>query len=168
MTYSVLNEFLADWKDELESTVRVFSAITDESLGQPVADDHRTLGRIAWHVATAIPEMMNRLGLELTALDEHAPVPSSAQEIKNGFEAAANELTEKVASTWTDETLAVEDDMYGSPWKRGFTTKCLVLHQSHHRGQITVLMRQAGLRVPAVYGPAKEDWSKMGIEPPAI
>ena len=35
-------------------------------------------------------------------------------------------------------------------------------HWSHHRGQMTVLMRQAGLRVPGVYGPAKEDWAAMG------
>ena len=34
----------------------------------------------------------------------------------------------------------------------------LINHQNHHRGQMTVLMRQAGLTVPGVYGPAKEEW----------
>ena len=32
----------------------------------------------------------------------------------------------------------------------------LINHQNHHRGQMTVLMRQAGLTVPGVYGPAKK------------
>jgi len=31
-----------------------------------------------------------------------------------------------------------------------------------------VLMRQAGLRVPGVYGPAKEEWESYGMEPPLI
>jgi hypothetical protein len=29
-------------------------------------------------------------------------------------------------------------------------------------------MRQAGLRVPGVYGPAKEEWEDLGMEPPLI
>ena len=38
----------------------------------------------------------------------------------------------------------------------------LIAHQTHHRGQMTVLMRQAGLRVPGIYGPAKEEWAAFG------
>lgn len=40
--------------------------------------------------------------------------------------------------------------------------------ESHHRAQMTVLMRQAGLKVPGIRGPAKEDWSQFGAEPPQI
>ena len=42
----------------------------------------------------------------------------------------------------------------------------LINHQNHHRGQMTVLMRQAGLTVPGVYGPAKEEWAAAGMEAP--
>jgi uncharacterized damage-inducible protein DinB len=31
---------------------------------------------------------------------------------------------------------------------------------------MTVLMRQAGLRVPGVYGPSQEEWSQFGMEAP--
>jgi hypothetical protein len=41
----------------------------------------------------------------------------------------------------------------------------LLQHQSHHRGQMTVLMRQAGLSVPGIYGPSKEEWARFGMEP---
>ncbi|MBK7956896.1 MAG: hypothetical protein IPK03_01545 [Bacteroidetes bacterium] len=27
------------------------------------------------------------------------------------------------------------------------------------------MMRQAGLKVPGMYGPSKEEWEKMGMEP---
>ena len=58
--------------------------------------------------------------------------------------------------------------MYGESWKRGFTLDVLVRHQTHHRGQMTVLMRQAGLRVPGVCGPAREDWAAYGQSPPVV
>ena len=44
----------------------------------------------------------------------------------------------------------------------------LVTHQTHHRGQMTVLMRQAGLKVPDVYGPAKEGWATYGMPAPRV
>jgi len=56
----------------------------------------------------------------------------------------------------------VTDEMYGETWARGLTLFYLILHQAHHRGQITVLMRQAGLTVPGIYGPAKEEWAAFG------
>jgi uncharacterized damage-inducible protein DinB len=40
----------------------------------------------------------------------------------------------------------------------------IIKHIIHHRGQMTVLMRQAGLKVPGVYGPAREEWEKIGLE----
>jgi uncharacterized damage-inducible protein DinB len=59
-----------------------------------------------------------------------------------------------------------EDDMYGEMWKRGFTLYNLITHQIHHRGQMTVLMRQSGLKVPGFYGPSFEEWAQYGMEAP--
>ena len=53
--------------------------------------------------------------------------------------------------------------MYGMTWKRGTTLSLLINHQAHHRGQMTVLMRQAGVPVVGVYGPAKEEWKAAGM-----
>ena len=65
------------------------------------------------------------------------------------------------------ESLTVEDEMYGQRWTRGFSLGALVNHEIHHRGQMTVLMRQAGQKVPGLMGPAKEEWSQFGMpEPP--
>ena len=58
--------------------------------------------------------------------------------------------------------------MYGEPWQRALTLAILVAHQTHHRGQMTVLMRQAGLKVPGVYGPSKDEWAAMGASPPEV
>jgi uncharacterized damage-inducible protein DinB len=53
--------------------------------------------------------------------------------------------------------------MYGEQWSRGAVLSALILHQVHHRAQMTVLMRQAGLKVPGLYGPAREEWAAMNL-----
>ena len=166
--YRRLDDFLEQWRQLTESTQKILDALTDESLAQPVADDHRTLGRIAWHLAQTIPEMLGKTGLSPEGPAEDAPVPASASEIAAAYRTASTSLAAQLREQWADETLEVEDTLYGSPWKRGFTLTALVEHEIHHDGQMSVLMRQAGLRPPGIYGPAKEDWSKMGMEPPVV
>ena len=53
--------------------------------------------------------------------------------------------------------------MYGQTWPRGQALWGLIAHEVHHRGQMTVLMRQAGIVVPGVYGPAREEWATYGM-----
>jgi uncharacterized damage-inducible protein DinB len=67
---------------------------------------------------------------------------------------------------WRDPMLDDELQMYGQTWKRRDVLMSLVVHQAHHRGQMTVLMRQAGLAVHGIYGPAREEWAKMNIPAP--
>lgn len=166
--YRRIDDFLEQWRQLRESTQKLLDVLTDESLAQPVADDHRTLGRIAWHLVQTIPEMLGRTGLSPEGPAEDEPVPTSAAAIAQAYKTASASLADQVKASWTDETLEVEDEMYGGQWKRGFTLTALVEHEIHHDGQMTVLMRQAGLRVPGNYGPAKDDWAKMSMEPPVI
>ncbi len=145
-----VDDFATAWGTEYEGTLKVLRALSDASLGQRVDAQGRTLGRLAWHVTQTIPEMMNRTGLGLEGPDEHAPVPASAAEIVAAYESAGTALLET-------------RDMYGEQWPNGLTLEILIRHQTHHRGQMTVLMRQAGLKVPGVYGPGKEEWAAYGM-----
>jgi uncharacterized damage-inducible protein DinB len=161
-------DFQKTWAQERENTLKILRALTDASLSQAVTKNDRTLGRMAWHVATSIGEMANRTGLPIGGPGLDAPVPSSAAEIVAGYDTASQSLTDEVASKWIDTTLEVQDDMYGERWPRGLTLHALVSHQTHHRAQMTVLMRQAGLKVPGVYGPAREEWSAYGMPAPPV
>ena len=159
-------EFL--WSQELESTQKVFKHLTDKSLAQAIAPERRTLGRLAWHIVTSIPEMMSRTGVTVAGPKPDDPVPTSAKAIFKAYNDAAISLLEQVKSRWTDATLEEKDNMYGEMWKRGSTLTSLIFHQIHHRGQMIVLMRQAGLAVPGIYGPTREEWAAYGMQPPAV
>jgi uncharacterized damage-inducible protein DinB len=166
--YGKLVHFQKTWAYESAQTSKMLRMLTDSSLMQAVTAEDRTLGRIAWHLTTAIPEMMGRAGLKLAGPRPDAPLPHTAKEIADGYDQVAKSLAEEIARSWNDESLQVADKMYGEAWKRGYTLFALVAHQTHHRGQMTVLMRQAGLKVLGVYGPAREDWEGMGARPPVI
>ena len=166
--YTTIADFEKDWLQIMGGSAKVMDALTDASLKQAVGEGYRTLGQLAWHITTSISEMANRTGLDLTSVDEKAPVPASAKEIADSYKKASQELLQQVKTKWSDNDLKTLVDMYGEKWPNGMTLGILMTHEIHHRGQMTVLMRQAGLKVPGVVGPAKEDWAAYGMQPPEI
>lgn len=161
--YYKISDFEKDWKAEREGTLKVLNNLTDESLKQRVYSEGRTLGFLAWHVTTSIGEMLSKVGIKTDSPAEDSPIPESASAIKEAYEKASKSVVDEITKNWTDETLLQEDDMYGQMWQRGQTLGILVVHEIHHRGQMTVLMRQAGLNVPGVCGPSKEEWAQYGM-----
>lgn len=161
--YHKLEDFINDWAYESEATLKVFSNLTDESLTKDVGDNIRTAGRLAWHITTSVIQMSHRTGLTFESVDENSPVPATAKEIYDTYKAVSEKMIAELKEKWTDETLLIEDDMFGEKWKRGTTLGVIITHQIHHRGQLTVVMRLAGIKVPGVYGPAKEEWVQYGM-----
>ena len=162
-----IQDFVTVWNQEAASTQNLFKNLSDATLSQAITNEHRDIGRLAWHITTTIREMMERTGLHIIGPEPTAPVPTSAGEIARAYAESADSLV-KALDSWTDETLEQKDNLYGEEWKRSLTLQILLLHQTHHRGQLTVLMRQAGLPIAGMYGPTKEDWSKFGMPTPEI
>ena len=160
--FRTINDFLEAWKYESEATLKVFGNLTDDSLNQKVTSDGRSLGFIAWHITDTIPEMLSKTGLPFNH-DENTPAPASVETIKDIYKNSSKAVTELISQNWKDEMLNDDINMYGQIWKRSSVLSSLVAHQTHHRGQMTVLMRQAGLKVPGIYGPAKEEWAQFGM-----
>ncbi len=163
--YHTIEEFTVDWERESAATLKVLRAITDKALPRRVDPAGRTLATLAWHIVLTLGEMGGKAGLAVEGPAEDAAVPDSSVEISATYSRTARSLSEQVAARWTDAMLGDELEMYGSNWTRASVLESLVRHQIHHRGQATVLIRQAGLAVPGVYGPAREEWAKMGMPP---
>ena len=157
-----IEDFTRLWTYESEATLKLFRALTEASLGQSVAPGGRTLGFLAWHCVVTLPEMMKHAGVPVVGPDHAAPQPALA-EMTRLYEQCAKAVGEGIQARWTDAMLAEMIPMYGEQWARGNVLSALILHQTHHRAQMTVLMRQAGLKVPGLYGPAREEWAAMNM-----
>ena len=106
--------------------------------------------------------MLGLVGLTIDAPAQDSECPARASKIARIYGIGGKSVGDEVAKNWIADTLLIKDDMYGETWSRGMTLFYLIAHQTHHRGQMTVLMRQAGLRVPGIYGPSKEEWAAFG------
>jgi len=145
------------WKHESAQTTRVLAELTDESLDVAIAEGQRTLGELAWHIVVSQQEIVAKTGLAFEAPSKSVGRPPRAREILTAYRGAASALAEAVERSWTDASLADEDEIYGMRWTRGYTLSVMLLHEVHHRGQLTALMRPAGLKVPGVYGPSGDE-----------
>jgi uncharacterized damage-inducible protein DinB len=165
MFYTV-NDFLRAWMYEAGVTLRLFNNLTDESLKQEITPENWTLGRVSWHIVTSIRSMTLQTDLAFVAESEDYPVPPSAKFIADSYSQASEAFFDAVSTQWSDETLTETVDFFGQEMTNGMLLTFLIQHQIHHRGQLIVLMRQADLSVPGLYGPAKEEWAQMGMEEP--
>ncbi len=165
--YHKIQDFISDWAYESEATIKVFNNLSDESLNKTVGENIRTAGRLAWHIAGSISELGHRMGLTFDKIDQDSLFPPTVKEIVDEYKSVSDGLIKEIKAKWNDDTLSIEDDITGQGeiWSRGKTLGALITHQIHHRGQLTIVMRLAGLKVPGVYGPAKEEWMSYGMLP---
>jgi len=163
--YHTIQEFLDEWNEEQEATIKIFSSLTDSSLQQKVTPEGRSLGTLAWHIVTSLGEMGGKAGLIINAPSEDATVPLHAKEILEAYKNAGDSLGLAVQEQWSDALLLETIEFYGERWTRSETLHMLITHLIHHRAQMTVLMRQAGLKVPGIYGPSREEWATLGLPP---
>ncbi|MFD2445286.1 DinB family protein [Bacillus sp. CGMCC 1.16607] len=166
--YTSIQEFIEEWNQEASSTQKVLDALTDQSLGQKVSPEDRTLGAIAWHIVSSTPGMLIEFGITVEEVKDSNTIPTSALEISETFRRVTADTSDAVKKQWTDQSLSEMKNVFGMDMPKAVTLSLLIKHIIHHRGQMTVLMRQAGLNVPGVYGPSREEWSHMGMEAPII
>lgn len=155
--FTAIHHFSTTWRHESAQTARLLAELTDASLGQRIAPGHRTVGELAWHVVVSPRVILAKTGLTCDGPDRSAPVPARAAEIHSAYVDAAQAFMAAVEAAWSDEMLREKVEFYGRPVPRGLALAITLHHEIHHRGQMTVLMRQAGLRVPGIYGPSKDE-----------
>ncbi|WP_028549150.1 DinB family protein [Paenibacillus sp. UNC451MF] len=163
--FVTIQSFIEDYRHEAATTQKLLDALTDESLSQEVAPGYRTLGHLAWHLVPS-GGILNPTGLRFEAPAERSEPPASAAAIAEAYRRTTQSLLEAVETQWTDDTLQVSNSIFGQQWKNGLTLNLFLRHEIHHRGQLTILMRQAGVPVTGVYGPTKEEWAAIGMEAP--
>lgn len=166
--YVTIADFIREWNFEASLTQKVLEGLTDDSLNQKVYPEGRNLGRIVWHFTTNIPEYLAHFGLEIDEVENVENVPTSAKEIAETFKNISSHVAKVIEQQWTDESLKEVRIVFGREETNAQILMGLIKHIVHHRGQVTILMRQAGIKPFGVYGPPKEDWIHLGVENPPL
>ena len=160
--FRTMSDFFETWNVERESTEEIFSVLRSEVFTKKENENIRTLGRLAGHIVESVTEMGSHLGIGIEYNNEILKY-DDVDLLLAAYRTACTALEIKLKANWNDAQLADTINMYGEQWAKGKTLFVLITHQAHHRAQMTVLMRLVGLKVPGVYGPAKEDWAAMGM-----
>jgi len=149
--YRKVDDFLLDWNISQEGTLNVFKAMTNDKLDQSIVEGHNSLHWLANHIVGSIGSFGGFAGFNLPKTEPS----STVNELINSYEAQSEALKNEAARL-TDESLLEEIDGFTGKIPRGQLLRSFIDHQTHHRGQMTVLLRQANLTVPPVMGPTKE------------
>jgi uncharacterized damage-inducible protein DinB len=162
MMYTSMNAFLEDCTQEAELTLKVLDKLTDESLKQAVSDAQpRTLGELAWHLVGSYGAFLDSAGLKMEGPDL-SKQPAFAADIAKNYRKVHDIAISALKEQWTDAKLPEKLVLFGFiDTTHAGVLQFLIRHQIHHRGQMTILMRQAGLEAPSIYGPNEEETAAM-------
>ncbi|SEN94250.1 DinB family protein [Paenibacillus sp. OV219] len=157
--YRTKEDFVNDWSASAAGTIAVMKSITDEKMNTAIVEGHNSLSWLAWHLTGTAAIFGQIAGLQVPVVERGVRAPEHIAEIVGKYE-EINKAYGLEANKWTDEQMLEEIQTFGSKMMRGKFLRLLIDHQTHHRGQMTVLLRQAGLTVPGVVGPTREMQAK--------
>jgi uncharacterized damage-inducible protein DinB len=160
------DDLLQELDQEAPTTRRVLERVPDHRLDWRPHDRSLTLGQLAMHVAS-IPGAIATISLQPT-FDVGTPIPrpgagstaellqtldrsvAQARAVLGGMDQSGLE------SPWTlvdgDRTVAVFP-------RSTFLRSIMFNHWYHHRGQLSVYLRQTGALVPPIYGDSADERS---------
>lgn len=156
-----IKDFITRWQEEAGNTLKVISYLSNDSLNKSLPGT-RSLGRLANHIIETTYELPHKLGLPIP---EEFITYNTVADLTAAYQRASERFVEALEESWNDETLKGETPMYGDVWNNGVSLYYLAAHQTHHRAQMTTIMRASGLRVPGIYGPSQEEWKEMNMAP---
>jgi uncharacterized damage-inducible protein DinB len=153
--YRKVEDFLADFNASSTGVLKVIQAITEDKKDYAIVDGHNSLEWLAWHIVSVAGAFGQFANLNVPVPGPEMPTPETIAEIANYYEQVI-EGYNQTAPKLTDAQLEEEVNVFGGAMPLGKVLRMVVDHQNHHRSQMTVLLRQAGLVVPPVMGPTAE------------
>jgi uncharacterized damage-inducible protein DinB len=153
--------FLRIWDREAKTTLKVFRAFPKESLGVKPHERSRSIRDLAWQcvIDERVIEKIIDGHSDLRNVPPSPPPPETMEEIAAAYEAAHRDASEKMKRPETQFSKTVTVTMRGGSvdLEQAETIWGNLLDQIHHRGQLTIYLRQAGGKVPSIYGPSGDE-----------
>src|SRR6476646_1710037 len=160
---SEIEMLVQELEQEAQTTRRVLERVPGDRLAWKPHDRSMSLGQLALHIASmpgAIAEITQISPFPVPEFDQ--PSAKSATELIPTLEQSvvkARSILQKLddadlAKIWR----VMEGDRQVMALPVGAALRTLMLnHWYHHRGQLSVYLRQVGVPVPSIYGPSADE-----------
>ncbi len=160
----IIDNMLKELEEEAQTTRRVLERVPGAQLNWRPHKTARTLGELAMHVAI-VPGAIAELGASPSPAQVpnfSDPVPESASELLPALEESIAKAKEALGGM-DDKTLMEtwrlmkgERELFAVP-RVGLLRSVMLNHWYHHRGQLTVYLRQLEVPIPSIYGPSGDE-----------
>lgn len=148
---------------EAATTRRLFDVVPNDKLSWKPHEKSMSLGQLCWHIAT-----MNGVISEISLTDsfdptEHPPppAPDSMAAIIAAHTSGTARAKEILAGMNNEKAMGNFDFKLGgktamSMPKIALLRAIMMNHQYHHRGQLSVYLRELDVPLPSIYGPSAD------------
>ena len=160
---SMIEGLLQELEQEAQTTRRVLERVPENRLGWKPHDKSMSLGQLALHVATipgAIAEISQQSPFSVPQFTQ--PSAASAAELIPALEQSVAKARKIVglmneadlAKTW--RVVDGDREVMALP-VRAVLRSIMLNHWYHHRGQLTVYLKELDVPIPSVYGPSADE-----------
>jgi uncharacterized damage-inducible protein DinB len=160
-----IDGMLQELRDEARSTRRLLERVPDNRLGWRPHDRSRTLGQLAWHIAVvpgAVAEFVASPSPAQAPEFSPDPTPATSAELIAALDQSIAKA-EKILGGMDDASLMAtwrmmkgDREIFAIP-RVAMLRSVMLNHWYHHRGQLTVYLRELGVPLPSIYGPTADE-----------
>jgi uncharacterized damage-inducible protein DinB len=162
---ALIDGMLQELEDEARSTRRVLERVPDNRLGWRPHEKSRTLGQLAWHIAVVPGAVAEFVALPSPAQAPEVrpdPTPAKSAELIPALDQSIAKA-KKILGGMDDATLMAtwrmmkgDREIFAIP-RAAMLRSVMLNHWYHHRGQLSVYLRQLNVPVPSIYGPSADE-----------
>jgi uncharacterized damage-inducible protein DinB len=161
---SLVDGILQELEHEAQTTRRLLERVPEERLTWRPHAKARTLGELALHVATVpggVAEFVSQPS-PVQAPQFIDPSPHTASELVPMLDESigkAKTLLRAMDDTALLETWRImkgDREIVAIP-RIGFVRSIMLNHWYHHRGQLSVYLRELDVAIPSIYGPTADE-----------
>jgi uncharacterized damage-inducible protein DinB len=161
---AIIDGLLQELEQEAQTTRRVLERVPDAHLGWKPHEKSMSLGQLALHIATVpggVAEIAAQPSLSTPPAFNQPPAASAAELVPALEQSVAKAKAvlggmddAKMYETWT---LMNGGQVVMALPRVAFLRAIMLNHWYHHRGQLSVYLRQLNVPVPSIYGPSADE-----------
>jgi uncharacterized damage-inducible protein DinB len=160
---AIIDEMLQELEQEAQTTRRVLERVPQAHLAWKPHEKSMSLGQLALHIATVpgnVAQMVAQPSMQRPAFAHPAAtqvselLPALENTVKQARAALGSMDDAAIMATW--KVLDGDREIMAMP--RIAALRAIMLnHWYHHRGQLSVYLRQLNVPVPSIYGPSADE-----------